>query len=103
MDEDEKMRLAAIAGATHALKIRKKENHYTSEDLIKSVSENMSKILKKLGESETSPSSSLITVAAISGASHALKFADHNLKSSDKEILKNVSDEMDSIISNIDK
>ncbi len=48
-DDDYKLRLAVIAGASRALQERKKNWRATDEEILRSISDNMQDILEKVG------------------------------------------------------
>lgn len=98
MKVEEKIRLAVISGASHALAFRKDNRYASAEDAINDVSQNMGKILRKFDE--TSAPNNILSLAVLTGASQAAKYAEKN-RASDKEALKYVSDNMNEIVSKI--
>lgn len=100
MKVEEKIRLAVISGASHSLAFRKANKNSSAEDAINDVSQNMNKILKKFDE--TNSPNNIIALAVLTGASQAAKYAEKNY-ATEKEALKYVSQNMDEIVSKINK
>jgi hypothetical protein len=47
-DESERVKMAAISGASHALKFREQNPHATEAEVLQHVSTNMDEILEKI-------------------------------------------------------
>jgi hypothetical protein len=102
MEIEKKIRLAVIAGASHALELKRDDKDAFTDDLIQKTASGMSKILNTLGETRSTEVGKLLSLAAITGASQALNFSERNKRKSDKEILQHVTRQMEEIVYRMD-
>jgi hypothetical protein len=101
MELEQRVRLAVIAGASHALNLKKQKISIYTEDIVQRVASEMSSILKTLGESRFSKDGQILSLGAITGANKAMHIAERDESLSDKEVLRQISNDMGSIIENM--